>query len=469
MQGGRTLQDFFTLVYSDNYCRVLAKRGSRSFSYGEAQLEPGIVVGGKIVRPETFIVHLTEILKHAHGGAIKARRAVVALPEEKVFIQIVQIPKVPEEKVADVIRWQSEKLISFSLDSVSMDYTIIEDKGSTMKVCVTASPKDVIESVVETLNKIGCKVVSLDTHSNTLAHLFAVKPHVIYMLVSVEPNKVTLVIAKNSVARLATVMPFNGDAHLLENKLQETIQYYHDRKEADKKIGEIVLFGDIGSLIIGGADQRLGVPMRWVKIQEFWGKATKDQLNSYIINTGLCLKQKKGINLLPENLKQLVNKENFLISIYEYVHALIYVCVLLGILSAALLFWQKQHVDSLNSQLTAQLSVPENVNLTTLEKNVTGLNTKLQTMKKLTSTPLNDNGYINNIFTLFPKTGTFTSLEFSRAKGTIIIKGVSPDRDTLLSFRTTLKEIKGVKSVSFPLANFDVAKNVPFELTINTP
>ncbi|NCO44042.1 pilus assembly protein PilM, partial [Candidatus Berkelbacteria bacterium] len=98
-----------------------------------------------------FARHLTTVLDSAHGGAIRSRRVIVAIPEEKVFIQIVTIPKVDSDKIADVIRWQSEKLISFAIDSVSMDFTVIEEKKTTMEVCITASPKDVVDSIIVAL------------------------------------------------------------------------------------------------------------------------------------------------------------------------------------------------------------------------------------------------------------------------------------------------------------------------------
>lgn len=434
--------------------------------YGEETLEPGTVVGGKIVQPEIFARHLTTILDSAHGGAIRFRRVIVAIPEEKVFIQIVTIPKVDGDKIADVIRWQSEKLISFAIDSVSMDYTVIEEKKSTMEVCITASPKDVVDSIIVTLKRIGCTVIALDTHSDALARLFAVKPHILSLLVSVEPHKATLVIAKNNVARLATVIPFEGDAHVLEEKIRETMQFYHERKESEKKIQEIILFGDIKSLIIGGASERLGVPLRWAQFNEFMKSAPSDLLNPYSINAGLGSKHHNGINLLPVDSIKILQKEDLLYYLNTVMRSAVCVCIICAVALGFFIFWQKQTIASLSLQRTQQTSFPDTADRVTLEKNVTLLNAQLQTMKKVTLAAPPTSSYIRQIISSIPATGTLTSLEYIRSTNTIMIEGLLPDRTTLLSLRSAIKEIKGVTAVTLPLTNYDSSINIPFSMTI---
>lgn len=461
-----THTDFFTLVYGDTYCRVLARTGRGLFLYGEETLEPGIVVAGKIVQPEIFARHLSTVLDTAHGGAIRSRRVVVAIPEEKVFIQIVTLPKVDRDKIDDVIRWQSEKLISFAIDSVSMDYTVIEEKGSTMEVCITASPKDVVDSIIVTLKRVGCTVIALDTHSDALARLFSVKPHMLSLLVSVEPHKATLVIAKNNIARMATVMPFDGDARVLEDKIKETMHFYLERKESDKKIGEIVLFGDIKSLIVGGAPERLGVPMRWAKFNDSIKNTHSDQLDPYIINGGLYSKHRSGINLLPSDIKQSLQKEEHGAYLVSLLRTAVFVCCVLGILGGLFWMWQKQHIVALTSTLTLQTTVPDTTDRALLEKNVTALNAQLQSMKTISlgSTPRGET--IKQIVALIPESGTLTSLLYLRAQNTIVIEGLLPDRASLLTLRSALGTLTGVKKIAVPLANYEMETNIPFTLTI---
>lgn len=434
--------------------------------YGEETLEQGTVVGGKIVQPEIFARHLTHILATAHGGPIRTRRVVVAIPEEKVFIQIVTIPKVDVEKIPDVIRWQSEKLISFSLESVSMDYTVIEENATTMKVCITAAPQDVVDACIVTLGRLGCTVIALDTHSDALARLFATQPHMLSLLVSVEPKTATLVVAKNNVARFASVIAFDGDAHILEEKINETMRFYYERKELDKKVGEIVLFGDIQSLILGGAQDRLGVPMRWVKFHELFKQAGSDSLNPYIINAGLFSKHNTGINLLPRDMKQLIQKDDIRSYALGVIRAAITVCIILGIIVAIGVYWQMQQKAQLDAQLIAQTHTPEDATRVTLEKNVTQLNARLQKMKKISIVSPSTHGYIDAVIAQFPATGSLSSIEYTSAQKTITLEGLLPDRTTLIAYRDALKAQKGVASVSVPISNYDTATDIPFTITL---
>jgi len=87
-------------------------------------------------------------------------------------------------------------------------------------------------------------------------------------------------------------------------------------------------------------------------------------------------------------------------------------------------------------------------------------------MKKVTLEASPSGGYIEQIISRIPATGTLTSLEYIRSTQTIVIEGLVPDRTTLLALRSAIKEIKGVKTVSLPLTNYDSSTNIPFNMTI---
>ena len=109
-------EDFFTLVYNNEEIKLLLKKGDNLLAFGKALLPPQTVSEGKINRPRVFARTLNELRKKTTPRAIVSNLVVAALPEEKVFIQVLELPKVPDEKILETIKWQAEKLLSFPLE-----------------------------------------------------------------------------------------------------------------------------------------------------------------------------------------------------------------------------------------------------------------------------------------------------------------------------------------------------------------
>jgi type IV pilus assembly protein PilM len=103
---------------------------------------------------------LGALLKEAK---VRSRKAVVAVPGQSVFTRNRSLPPVPEYKVPQIVRYEIQQQIPFSLDEIALDYQVLgrTDVGG-YDVMMAAIKVDVVEKQIEVLNKVKRSVEIVD-------------------------------------------------------------------------------------------------------------------------------------------------------------------------------------------------------------------------------------------------------------------------------------------------------------------
>ena len=141
------------------------QKGFRLDSFGASELAPGVIEGGEIRKEEQLVEAIQRTLKQIRGKKIHTKYVVAALPEEKAFVQVVQIPRMKEQEVAQAIRFQAENYIPYPIDTVYIDFALITPLRSNvdhLDVLVASLPRTVADSYVAALEKAGLIPVALE-------------------------------------------------------------------------------------------------------------------------------------------------------------------------------------------------------------------------------------------------------------------------------------------------------------------
>lgn len=297
-------------------------------AHNRAVLEEGIVQDGKILNKEKLVEKLKEVLKD-----IKAKKAILSLPESKIFIGDFKI-----------IPWRPEEV-----------YT---DKINNLQI---AAPKEIVNQYIEVVKLSGVDPIVIDIESISLGRALMPeqsqiksKESTIIMDIGartanlgifnssgVLQNSITVPIAGNNFTKAiaeklnikteeaeALKIKLGFDASDTGNKvlpvlqssfqpivkeLKDAISYYENSR--GKKIKEIILAG--GSALLPKIDEYLAVNLdKKVKIGDPLARLKSGQLadkkeNSVLFSNviGLALRGigdiSKGINLLPREHKSI--------------------------------------------------------------------------------------------------------------------------------------------------------------------
>ena len=103
---------------------------------------------------------LAALLKEAK---VRARKTIVAVPGQSVFTRNRPLPPVPEHKVTQIVRYEIQQQIPFSLNEIALDYQVLDrTEVGGYDVMMAAIKVDVVEKQLDILNKVKRAVDTVD-------------------------------------------------------------------------------------------------------------------------------------------------------------------------------------------------------------------------------------------------------------------------------------------------------------------
>lgn len=141
-------------------------------SFVEEGIPAGLVEAGEIKNEKEVVALLKKALKRIKGGIFhKSQQVVANLPVEKVFIRMVQLPKMKKEELSQAIKWETEANIPLDADEVYLDWQIVKPLSNNLDhldVLIAAVPKNIVNGYLSLLNQVGLKAIALEPEAIAL-------------------------------------------------------------------------------------------------------------------------------------------------------------------------------------------------------------------------------------------------------------------------------------------------------------
>ncbi|MEA2113132.1 MAG: type IV pilus assembly protein PilM [Patescibacteria group bacterium] len=226
----------FGLDLSDRSLKIVQfkkYRDNLSLShFVKTDIPSGIVRRGEIKKEKELINILKTSLKETKGGPLRNKRVVCSLPEEKVFIRVIQLPLMKEEEIAQAVRWEAEAHIPMAADEVYMDWQVIKsaiNNPGQIDILVAAAPRELVDSYLSFLKNSGLRPIALEPESVAVVRSFIKdgesKPTVI---VDIGTTGVNFVVFSDGAIRFTSHIRISGQ--LLEEAIAKNLKI--GKKEA---------------------------------------------------------------------------------------------------------------------------------------------------------------------------------------------------------------------------------------------
>lgn len=133
-----------------------------------------LTAAGSISTPSKGLISESPLDQEAVAVAVKKlladakitiRQVNSALPDDKVFSQVIELPSLSEKELEQALRWEAEQYIPYPLDKVNLDFSILEKdlKKQKMQVLLVAAPLRLIEKYTNILKLAGLVPLALET------------------------------------------------------------------------------------------------------------------------------------------------------------------------------------------------------------------------------------------------------------------------------------------------------------------
>ena len=356
--------DFFKkfalgLDISDYSIEIIFLRGSiknpQLLNGGRVILEPGIVENNQILNKEKLKSSLQALIKSLNLKKINKQRLVFSIPEPKIFISILELPKdLKKQEKLELIKSRVAQSFPYSLEDLYLDFKIRDNE-----VLLVAAPKNIVDDFSEVLRSCGLNPMVIEPESESLSRSLIKDQKETVLIVDIGAKATNFSIFDEKGLRMSISIDIAGNrfTQILSEKLgvpyskaedlkkeiglnpeleqgkvflilqQETwkiieeikkIKNYFQEKEA-KKITRVILAGGSANLpyLSEYLTDNLEIP---TSIGDPWIKVNKELPNKkenlrevlepnsvlFATATGLALRgltknpEKEGINLLKE-------------------------------------------------------------------------------------------------------------------------------------------------------------------------
>jgi len=166
----------FGLDISDLSLKIIKLKKKGKFlslaSFGESEIKPGIIKKGEIKEEEKLAEIIKEVIKKVKGEKLKTKYVVASLPEEKAFLQVIQMPRMPEEDLKSAVIYEAEDYIPLPIEQVYLDSRIVPpvyDHLDHFDVLLAALPKKIVDPYLASLKKAGLQPLALEIESLAIA------------------------------------------------------------------------------------------------------------------------------------------------------------------------------------------------------------------------------------------------------------------------------------------------------------
>ena len=110
------------------------------------------IVEGEVMDPGI----VTDAVRNAiEAAGIKSKEIVTAVGGRDVIIKKIQIERVRESQARELMRWEAEQHVPFDMESVELDFQILDPDGDGMEMSVllVAAKRDLIESKMHLIDR----------------------------------------------------------------------------------------------------------------------------------------------------------------------------------------------------------------------------------------------------------------------------------------------------------------------------
>ncbi len=237
--------EIFGVDVNDSSLRMVKlrkkRRGFAVVSYSEVDVPLGVVKEGVIQDNAALVKVIKRAYALVKGKRLGTRYAIVSLPEEKSFSQVIQMPMMTDDELRGAVPFEAENYIPLPVDKVYLDFESIntheiKDKGNAkhLDLLINVMPKSIVDSYVACFKAAGLIPCILELESQAIARALmkqgAATPPVI--LIDLGTANTSFIIFSGNSIRFTSSIPISSQQ--LTQMISEQLRLPLSKAEAIK-------------------------------------------------------------------------------------------------------------------------------------------------------------------------------------------------------------------------------------------
>ncbi len=178
-----------------------------------------------------------EILKRLFERAgVTTNQCVISFPNSSVFTSVLELPNMDESEMTSAVEFEAKKYVPLALSDIDLSWTILSKdvlSGKTVKILLTAVPKQITQNYVAVLEKLGLKAQAGEIEALALIRSLIGEEKINCVIIDIGAKATSLNIVENGFLRLSRNLNVGGET--ITQKISESLRLSFSRAEQFKK------------------------------------------------------------------------------------------------------------------------------------------------------------------------------------------------------------------------------------------
>jgi len=241
---------YVALNISNGNIQVLSLKGRQVEKWGNLALTDGLVKDGLILQPQAVAEAIDSLFK---STKIPRENVIVSLAGLSFTYRFLSLPRMKPALLEEAILRAARKEISLPLDELYLSWHPLPDKGEEQEFFVLGVPRNLVDTVLQTLSSAGAEPYLMDLRPLALARVANRGDAIV---VNLEPDCFDIVFIANGIPRVIhTISPRSERATLEDNirrladELSKTAAFYQS-SQPESQLGPatpLLLTGELSA------------------------------------------------------------------------------------------------------------------------------------------------------------------------------------------------------------------------------
>ncbi|MGI6124455.1 MAG: type IV pilus biogenesis protein PilM [Acetivibrionales bacterium] len=238
------------LVLDSQEIRAIELKGSQKkpvvVAWGKVKLPEGVVKEGRIVNAQLFNVSLERLFLE---NGFKGRDIYLGVNNQDIIVRFASFPKVPEDKIRNMIHFQAQEHMPVSIEELVMDYVVVSEKktdeGEFINVVLVGARKKMLNDYIDAFSLSNTNIKEIDATMLALGRAALIDSNDgTFVLAGFNNDIGNILIFSNGILAMARSVNINQPPEWIESN-DEKVQ----SNEKDSNIYADILFGEIKSSV----------------------------------------------------------------------------------------------------------------------------------------------------------------------------------------------------------------------------
>lgn len=166
---------------------------------------------------------------------VVSKKAVASLPNNIVFVSVIDLPGVSEKEMKDAIQWEARRYVPLPLEEVTLSWSMVGDgaSGEKPKVLLTAVPTSVVDNYLKMFKLAGIIPLALEIEALALIRSLVGVRKDSFLIIDVGARNTSLNLIEKGYLKLSRNVPVGGDS--ITQAIGQSLHVSFGRAEQFKK------------------------------------------------------------------------------------------------------------------------------------------------------------------------------------------------------------------------------------------